>query len=333
MANVIIIKTLEELQRFINEKGIMEIVTRDTNKKFKVFYKVAIDKLSQGKAEAKADAVISLLKKNNQIGEKSLKMLGGITKLNTLNLVLSGLNLCATCAGFAVMYGKLDDISSKIAEVVQVVKEVEGIHTEYEFRKVLSKHSDMLDCRRKKSYYSEEQMRELVDDEYNTLVLLMQVFSSSVSSNRDSLLFSILSLASMLAVSIKYFDELYYFNNRDTVGADECKHTSHERWMSVYTDLQSLQFVAQVQDFGFFEKGLSTVENDWFYMGFQDQIKSLVQEINDYEELFRKIDDPEVLKVYSERAKEAVISELEDIIRTAGASVEEYQDAVKAAVA
>lgn len=105
MANVIIIKTLEELQRFINEKGIMEIVTRDTNKKFKVFYKVAIDKLSQGKAEAKADAVISLLKKNNQIGEKSLKMLGGITKLNALNLVLSGLNLCATCAGFAVMYG------------------------------------------------------------------------------------------------------------------------------------------------------------------------------------------------------------------------------------
>lgn len=210
---------------------------------------------------------------------------------------------------------------------------MEGIHTEYEFRKVLSKHSDMLDCRRKKSYYSEEQMRELVDDEYNTLVLLMQVFSSSVSSNRDSLLFSILSLASMLAVSIKYFDELYYFNNRDTVGADECKHTSHERWMSVYTDLQSLQFVAQVQDFGFFEKGLSTVENDWFYIGFQDQIKSLVQEINDYEELFRKIDDPEVLKVYSERAKEAVISELEDIIRTAGASVEEYQDAVKAAVA
>ena len=85
--------------------------------------------------------------------------------------------------------------------------------------------------------------------------------------------------------------------------------------------------------FGFLEKGLSTVENDWFYMGFQDQIKSLVQEINDYEELFRKIDDPEVLKVYSERAKEAVISELEDIIRTAGASVEEYQDAVKAAVA
>lgn len=43
MANVINIQTLDELRRFLNDKGIMEIALRGKNKKFKTFQKIALD--------------------------------------------------------------------------------------------------------------------------------------------------------------------------------------------------------------------------------------------------------------------------------------------------
>lgn len=333
MANTIVIKTIDELRRFVNEKGIIEIVTRDKGKKLKAFFKVAIDKAQAGETEAKMDAVLSLLSKNTQLGEKSIQMLQGITKLSSLGLVLDGLNLCATLAGFAMMSKKLDGMSAQIDQVVQAVKEAEGIRTEFEFRKVLSWHSDMLDCRKKQKYYSEEKMRELVDAEYNTLGLLIRVFSSSVADDRESLLFSILSLASMLTVSIKFFDELYYFNNRDAIGNGDIWHLSHEEWVSVFDKLISVSFIEMVQDLGFFEKGLNTVENDWFYFSFLKQIKSLRQEIVDNQTLITTIDDPETLRVYSELTRQDIIAEIEGAIQAAGAPVEAFQDAIKAAVA
>ena len=104
MANVINIQTLDELRRFLNDKGIMEIALRGKNKKFKTFQKIAQDQLQQNEVSEKDQQAINILNRNNNLSEKSLKMLNGVSKLNKLNLVLSGLNLCATCVGFAIMY-------------------------------------------------------------------------------------------------------------------------------------------------------------------------------------------------------------------------------------
>lgn len=45
MSNAIVINTLEELEAFLNEKGVMEIAVRNQNKRFKAFQKVMISNL------------------------------------------------------------------------------------------------------------------------------------------------------------------------------------------------------------------------------------------------------------------------------------------------
>ena len=277
MAGVITIQSLDELRRFLNDKGIIEIAIRNKNKTFKAFQKISLDQLQQNEVSEKVKQgfqhAVDLLNKNNSIGEASLKMLSSISKLSKLNLVLSGLNLAATCVGFAIMYQKLDKISAQIAEVVALYKEGEAIHANYEFKKILSEHSNMLDCRKKQSYYTEDQMRELVDGEYNVLGLLIDIFLADISSNREELIYSILSLAQMLSFSIRYFDEIYYYKNKEAIGDGDRWHIAHDKWVAIFDKLSSPSFIETIQDYGIFEMNLNTVENDCFYINFYNQMR------------------------------------------------------------
>lgn len=45
MDEIEVIKTIEELRKFLNDKNFMEIVVRQKNKRFKKFYKVALDNI------------------------------------------------------------------------------------------------------------------------------------------------------------------------------------------------------------------------------------------------------------------------------------------------
>ena len=170
---------LKLLSSFADENGVIEFVQRINGSTFKRFTKVFIHDLPKDHAAAQqiasklmgslasADPIMGAMNLagnavNTAIGMKTLKMLGTITKLNYFNILLTGANLCATCAGFAVMFKKLDKMSSKINEVLSVVKAAHQIQINYEFKKVLSEHSNMLDCKRLLKPYSEEEMRKLV---------------------------------------------------------------------------------------------------------------------------------------------------------------------------
>ena len=144
MTKVISVQTIDELRRFLNEKGILEIALRGENKKFKTFQKISLDQLQQSEVSEKLQQAMNILNKNNQIVNQSMDMLNNISKLSKLNLVLSGMNLCATCAGFAIMYKKLDAMSSQISNVIAVYKKGAAIHADYEFNKILSEHSNIL---------------------------------------------------------------------------------------------------------------------------------------------------------------------------------------------
>ena len=331
MADVMFIRTLEELKQFLNEKGVLEIAVRNKNKRFRIFQKIALDQLQGNQAVEKVNNVAALLNKNNAANNNGVKMLNGIAKLNQMNLVLSALNLCATCVGFAIMYAKLDRMSSQIAEVVAVYKKGETIHTDYEFKKILSEHSNMLDCRRKQHYYTEEQMRELVDGEFNVLGLLIDVFLAEISTNREDLLFSILALAQMLSVSIQYFDEVYYYKNKDFIGDGDPWHMSHDNWVAVFDRLTSPEFMKYIQDCGIFEMGLNTVENDCFTVSFSDQIKSLKKDIEDNQAMIRAIDDKELFESVVNRCNEEIRDEIEAALKEAGVPLEVCENALRAA--
>ena len=233
MSNTVVIETLEQLKAFLNEKGVMEIAVRNQNKRFKAFQKVMINNLPETQEKELAQKVIHALNKSTLLNERNLNLLGNVAKLQQIGILLNGLNLCATCAGFAIMYAKLDAMSSEINQQLyqlqKTVKQTQDIQNDYEFNKVLAEHTDMLDSQRKQQPYSEGKMRELVDREYNVLMLLISSFQKDISGDRSALIFSIFSMLAMFTVSLRSFDELYYFNNRQALGEKDAWHLAHDK--------------------------------------------------------------------------------------------------------
>lgn len=345
----ITVSTLEELYQIMEEygildkNGILELVTRNENKRFKEFFKIALDKAKQPETQKKLEEAIEVLKEKSEsltkatdLISKSFNSFAGLNGLSKLTLVLDGMNLCATCIGFAIMYEKLDKLSdqidAKIGEVIALNKDIAAIHADYEFKKVLSEHSNMLDCRKKQNYYSEDKMRELVASEYNVLDMLLEVFRKNVSNDQD-LIFTILSLAAMLTVSLKYFDEVYYFNNKAVIGDGDCWHLDHDKWVGIFDKLAKADIVEKIQDYGFFDLGLSTAETDYFYRNYCGQIKGHQQEIRDNQTLIQAIDDAELFGLVQEKTKAAVQEQLRSTLQAVGLDSAICEEALRIAVA
>lgn len=333
MAGPININTIEELYQFLNEKGVMEIALRGKNQKFRAFQKVTLNNLQQPEAVGKAQEAIALLNKNNHIAAQNLQMLGDISKLGQFTMVLSGLNLFATVIGFAIMNKKLNKVSAQIEEAIKVYKDAEDIHTTFTINEVLSNHANMLDCRKKQKYYTEDQMWKLVADEYNVLDMLMNIFYKNMSNNPEVIVFTMLSMASMLATSLKYFDEVYYFNNKEAIGEGDVWHIEHDKWVAMFEKMATREFIEKIQDYGYFSLKLNTAENDCFYKSYIDQVKSLKQEVADNQTLITVLDDPDLLGTYNVRINDAVKAEIEAAINDVGADSNQFEKCINLAVA
>ena len=341
MSDILVVETLEQLKTFLNEKGVMEIVIRNKNKRFKAFQKVMISNLPETQEKELTQKVIHLLNQNTQMNERNLNLLGNVAKLEKIGTLLNGLNLCATCAGFAIMYAKLDAMSSEINQQLyqlqKTVKQTQDIQNDYEFNKVLAEHTDMLDSQRRQQPYSEGKMRELVDREYNVLMLLISSFQKNISGDESALIFSIFSMLAMFTVSLRNFDELYYFNNRQALGEKDAWHLSHEKWMSVYDTLSSEWFIEKLQDYGTFETKLSTLEVDVYCISLLDQIADSRSEIEDNQALLIALGDVELFRNYKEMSAKEIADSIESAFREAGSDLDEkvvriaYQNAMQQA--
>ena len=331
MDSVPIVNRIEELAKFANDKQIIEIVMRDKKKKYKTFQKVCLGKVSENSEQ---QSILSNLfqgfNKNNQINMKNTIKLNNIAKLSQIGLIFDSLNLCATAAGFAVMYMKLNKMSNQINEVLSTVKKVHDTQTHYEFKKILSTHSDMLDCRKKNRYYSEEQMRELVDDEYNVLCMLLDVLKKGTAEDTETLLYSIVSLASMFSVSLRYFDEIYYFNNKDLIKGDDIWHSTHDSWVKVYDELTSKNVIEKFQDFCMFELSMNTYDCDLFCNNAINTFKEAKEGIVDNQYLLTAFDNSELLDSFKEINNNEIKNAIDDLLNESDLlSSKEIDDALK----
>lgn len=315
----------EGLKKFVNDKGVVEIIVRRKDQKYKEFFNVAFNSLSEG--ESKREAVkklgqlIKLAEDNVAIGSKSLERLGYIAKIGNLNLLLNGANLFATSVGFALIYDKLDklskEIDQKLKELQKNIKDFQDIETGYKFNSVVADHMDMVDCKRKNKPYSEEQLRELIDEENNVLRMLLEVVKKDVSNDNRHLILSIVSVASMMSAALKEFDEVYYFNNKEAVGKANCWHISHDSWMETYEKLSSGWFIKVLQDHAIFELKLGTSETDVFYENILDNVGVMVQGVEDNMNLIKSVDDKDVLAELREYIDREVIGEIKKTIEKA----------------
>ena len=118
MNKTLVIDSLKQFDQFKNNKGIIEIVVRGQKNRIKAFQKVALsDSVQKGNKEI-SEKAIGVFNKNfsnmlndqmniSQITMHNIQQLASVSKLG---IVMNGLNLAATSAGFAIMYEKLDNI-------------------------------------------------------------------------------------------------------------------------------------------------------------------------------------------------------------------------------
>ena len=329
MSDTLIVDALEQLNPFLNDKKVLEIVVRGKNKRIQNFQKVALNELPQNEAKEVADKVLQALGINNVFENKNLNMIQQVARMQNLSIVLNGLNLCGTCAGFAIIYEKLDKMSAEInqqfIQLQHLIKQGTDIQTEYEFKKVLSEHTDMLDARKIQQPYSEEKMRKLVDAEYNVLEMLINVFQKDIAADGDTI---IVSMLAMLTVSLCYFDEQYYFNHHEVVGDQNVWHSSHNKWMTVYSTLLSQWFIEKLQDHGMFETKLTTTGVDIYYTELLDQVSELRQEVEDNQKLIVVIGDATILNDIRETSFREVKESIESALKEAFAEYDtpEYRE-------
>lgn len=316
MSEAFIVDKLEQLKPFLNDNKFIEIVERGKHKRIAAIQKVFLNELPQAQEKEALEKVVHALNKNSLLNEKNLKLLGQVAKSQKIGLLLSGMNLCATCVGFAIMYEKLDKMSEELGQQINqlknLVKQGQDVQTDFELNKVLADHQDMLDCRRKGQPYTEEKMRDLVDREYNVLTLLISVFMKDVTADNKSTVFSIFSLLSMFTVSLRFFDEVYYENNHAVLGDKAAWHSSHDKWTAVYATLTSQSFIEKLQDYATFETGLNTLGVDVYYMGLLDQVVEQKEEVADNQELIIMLGSTALLNtlrdVTDEEIKETISS-------------------------
>lgn len=304
MSEAVIAKAIADLLPYADKDGIVEIVMRGAKKRFRAFQKVALADLEQGEMKELMEKAIQALNQGEEHSAKNMAILQNVAQMQNLGLVLNGLNLCATCAGFAVMYAKLEKMSNEIASEINAledtVKRGYDVQSGYEYKKVLGEYQNMLDCRRIQRPYPEDKMRELVDQEYVVISLLIELLQYDLASNKRIVIEAIFSMLAMLTVSLRYFDEQYYFNNHEVLGDSEVWHSSHAKWMGVYDHLSSDWFAELLQDYALFELGFSTIEVDAYYTALTEQVSDLRQEVVDNQILIITVADPELLRIVHE---------------------------------
>ena len=176
MDEIEVIQTIEELRKFLNDKNFMEIVVRQKNKRFKKFYKVALDNIFKETEQQAAKEVLKAVQKNSKLLNQNMKMMKNLSKIQNIGLILDGVNLVLTWATFAILYEKLNSMEEEIVGAIEKVQQTLNkgteLHIKAEYNKVISDYQDMLDCRKKQKPYSEEQMRKLVDSLYVVLDMM-----------------------------------------------------------------------------------------------------------------------------------------------------------------
>lgn len=213
MDEIEVIRTIEELRKFLNDKNFMEIVVRQKNERFKKFYKVALDNIfKEAEQQVAAKEVLKAVQKNSKLLNQNLKMVKNLSKIQNIALILDGVNLVSTWATFAILYEKLNSMEEEIVGAIEKVQQTLNkgteLHIKAEYSKVISDYQDMLDCRKKQKPYSEEQMRKLVDSLYVVLDMMIDSLKSDLIDNKDNMILTVFMMLSMYTASLRFFDEL-----------------------------------------------------------------------------------------------------------------------------
>ena len=293
MAKELIINNLEDLAKLFNDKNYMEVVTRRANKRFKEFINVSINK--DDLKEDITRLIKSVVANTSEIPLKDIsRSLETSASLSTFNAVLGIANLATDLVGFTVINEKLKSIQGIVEEVSQTQKTQNSIEGDYKFRLVLSEYKAILDIKKYNGAVDEERYRQLIDNEAIVAHYLISAFTENTTNNKTDVLYSILSLLSMMAVTIADFDRIYFYNHKDKIPSKYKFHDSRKGWLALYDHVLNNDFIICLQDLIFIEEKKSQYDTDLFIEAFIEKVSSLKQDVLDNGELIEMCNNLEV---------------------------------------
>ena len=314
MSRDFVAKALEELKQFENKEGIIEIVTRRKDGTQREYIHLAISKV---KSEEAKEALKEVAQQNN-LASPNINKLEDLSKLSNAigiaTLVLEVVNLCATVAGFVIINKKMNDVMSQLEQLGHTLKDIHDVDVESLYDEVLLKHNDMLDRIKNGKEFTTDQYMNLVDKEYTLLKVLYKCFMKGLTTDATNVLYLINCLSSMLASTIMYFDESYFFENVRVASDGKPWHANHDIWTSIFDDLKSKEYQGRLQDYMFIERQFNQYETDLFIAVNMDSYSRIKKYISDKQELLMKIGDRGVYDKIQQLITEEARSELKEKI-------------------
>lgn len=328
MAKEAVVMNIDEFLKQYGNKA-FEAFVRQKNGKYKAFSKII---LRDNNKEAVETIKTALMKVNESV-EKLNNVSLDITKaidinnyIGGLNVFLNAANLCATAAGFAIVYKELTSVKNKIDEVKESVLDTHEQSVFKDFDKVLDDYVDMLDKKKIDKEYSEDKYRELVTEEYSMIKILIKMFTKSTCNNKADILYAIMSLSSMLACTLVNFDEIYYFNNKEK----QKWHSGHDKWMSIYDELTSFEFISSLEDYMFIEQNYNQYQTDMFVRSVIGSFEDSKQAVIDRQTLIQLKDSRDEYKGIIDNINQSVISDIDESMNQIGLGENEIvQNVVK----
>ena len=304
-------KLPQVLKQYSNKEGFVEIYTRCKNGRFKECIKLAVNKASKSET---AKETMSQLLKSSKVIEQTL---GNVNVLSHINVIMSGINLAVTAAGFIIMYAELKKISGKIDEVLSAVKKEGEKEDKDKFSEVLNEYERMIDHKKVHTEYTEDEYVVLIGKISNCINRLLYSLNQDIAYNKYEVVYSIYTLTIMMSVCICDFDEKYYYAHKDTfIDGQITWYTSHERWMEIFKELESKEFKDHCIDVCFLDKGLHQIETDIAVDSIISGIKEAKDAIEIEQKLLQMTSMYEEYKTIQDAINKQVSEELDEVIPT-----------------
>ena len=317
MTDTVVIHTLDELIRKFGKE--FEIVVRnEKNKRFKEMFQVVYNKQNADEIRKTLENVLREFNKVDQAVIEQQDMLEHMNeglqlanKLELFNAVEGVVNVGVSIAGFIIIANKMNEISAQISEVLNTVKNAHEDETMYKFDKVIEQHQYMLSCMNDGTTYSESKFIDLIGEEKAILNLLRKAFINNTCASRESVLQATLCMASMLASSIVYFDNQYYYNHKSSAGF----YPFESNWILAFQLLREDDFIESLQDYFFLDLHRTQYETDLLTCSVLDHLnecehaikleKSIVTELKSLEEY------KEVKRIIAEKVNQDLLSSIQ----------------------
>ena len=317
MTDTVVIHTLDELIRKFGKE--FEIVVRnEKNKRFKEMFQVVYNKQNADEIRKTLENVLREFNKVDQAVIEQQDMLEHMNeglqlanKLELFNAVVGVVNVEVSIAGFIIIANKMNEISAQISEVLNTVKNAHEDETMYKFDKVIEQHQYMLSCMNDGTTYSESKFIDLIGEEKAILNLLRKAFINNTCASRESVLQATLCMASMLASSIVYFDNQYYYNHKSSAGF----YPFESNWILAFQLLREDDFIESLQDYFFLDLHRTQYETDLLTCSVLDHLnecehaikleKSIVTELKSLEEY------KEVKRIIAEKVNQDLLSSIQ----------------------